>query len=170
MLRRLAAILYDGFLVFALLMVASLIVVALLRDAVNPNNLLFQIYLLMVAWSYFAICWRSGQTLGMKSWHIHIVGQTRSISLRETGIRYLVAIVSWGAVGLGFLWALFHPQRAAWHDLASGTRLVVRPPRKKPGANAGKNGDQKGDKTLQATDQNQADDNDQQSRQSRPDP
>ena len=133
MLRRLAAILYDSFLVFALLMVASLIVVGLLRDAVNPNNLLFQIYLLVVGWSYFAICWRAGQTLGMKSWHIHLLGPTQPVGLRETAVRSMVAIVSWAVAGLGFLWALFHPQRAAWHDLASGTRLVVRPPAKKRG-------------------------------------
>lgn len=140
MLRRMAAILYDGFLVFALLMVASLVVVALLRDAVNPNNLLFQVYLLVVGWSYFAICWRAGQTLGMMSWHIHIVGPTRPIGLRETAVRYLLAIVSWIALGLGFIWALFHPQRATWHDLASGTRLIVRPPRKKSGQKSGKKG------------------------------
>lgn len=129
-LRRLAAIIYDSFLVFALLMLATLLVVALLRDAINPNNILFQLYLLAVGWTYFAVCWRGGQTLGMKSWHIYILGSTQPLSLRETAVRYLVSILSWAAAGLGFLWAAFHPQRATWHDLASGTRLVVRPPSK----------------------------------------
>lgn len=129
--RRLAAILYDALLVFALLMLAALVIVVLLRDAVHTNNLFFQLYLLVVTWTYFAVCWRGGQTLGMKAWRIHIVGQSRPISWTETGIRFLVSLVSWAAFGLGFIWSLFHPQRATWHDLASRTRLVVVQPGKR---------------------------------------
>lgn len=125
--RRLAAMFYDGFLIIALLMAATLIVVLPLRDAVPSSNPFFQAYLLVVCWAYFALSWRAGQTVGMKAWNIHIVGQNESISWADTGIRFLVSIVSWAALGLGFVWSLFHPRCAAWHDLASGTRLVVRP-------------------------------------------
>lgn len=125
--RRLAAMLYDAFLLFALLMLASLLVVVPLGDAVNTNNLLFQVYLLVVSWAYFAVCWRGGQSLGMMAWRIHLVGKTQPISWTDTAVRFLVSILSWAGLGLGFLWSLFHPQRAAWHDLASATRLVVHP-------------------------------------------
>ncbi len=128
--RRMAAILYDGLLLFALLMLAALIIVLLLRDAVHTNNVFFQLYLLVVAWAYFALCWRGGQSLGMKAWRIHIVGQSSTISWTETAIRFLVSLLSWAALGLGFIWSWFHPQRAAWHDLASRTRLIVVPPAK----------------------------------------
>lgn len=130
-MRRLAAIFYDAFLLFALLMLATLIVVALLRTEISANNLLFQLYLLTVAWAYFAVCWRGGQSLGMMAWRIHIEGSNKRLSWSETAIRFLVAILSWLALGLGFFWSLFHPQRATWHDLASGTRLVHRPLQKK---------------------------------------
>lgn len=126
-MRRLAAIVYDVLLIFALLMLASLIVVALLRDAVSTNNPWFQLYLLTVAWGYFAMCWRGGQSLGMMAWRIHIEGRSRPVSWLDTAIRFLVAIASWLAFGLGFIWSLFHPQRATWHDLASRSRLVHRP-------------------------------------------
>jgi len=125
--RRLAAICYDGLLLFALLMLATLIIVAPLGDAITTNNLWFQFYLLVVSWAYFAVCWRGGQSLGMMAWRIHIVGRTRPLSWTDTATRFLVSILSWAALGLGFLWSLFHPQRATWHDLASGTRLLVHP-------------------------------------------
>jgi len=127
LMRRLAAIVYDGLLLIALLMLATLIVILPLKDAITTHNVLFQFYLLVVSWAYFAVCWRGGQSLGMKAWRIHIVGTTTPVSWTDTAIRFLVSILSWTALGLGFLWSLFHPQRAAWHDLASGTQLVVRP-------------------------------------------
>lgn len=127
LMRRLASIIYDGLLLIALLMLATLIAILPLQGAITTNNLLFQFYLLVVSWAYFAVCWRGGQSLGMKAWRIHIIGRTTPVSWTDTAIRFLVAIFSWAALGLGFLWSLFHPQRATWHDLASGTQLVVRP-------------------------------------------
>ncbi len=127
LLRRLAAIFYDVFLLFAILMLATLIVVAPLGDAVRTSNIAFQLYLLVVSWAYFAVSWRGGQTVGMRAWRIHIRGKTQPISWTDTVMRFLVSIVSWAALGLGFLWSLFHPQRATWHDLASSSRLIVLP-------------------------------------------
>jgi len=37
------------------------------------------------------------------------------------------AVVSWLPLGLGYLWILVDPQRRAWHDRLSGTRVVVLP-------------------------------------------
>ena len=133
MARRLAAMFYDGLLLFALLMLATLVIVVLLRDAVHADNFFFQLYLLVVAWAYFAVCWRGGQSLGMKAWRIHIIGKTKPIGWTETAVRFLVSLLSWAAFGLGFLWSLCHPRRATWHDLASRTRLVVVQPSKQPG-------------------------------------
>jgi uncharacterized RDD family membrane protein YckC len=50
---------------------------------------------------------------------------TWSDSLRRLGW----ALLSLLALGLGFLWILVDPQRRAWHDRLSGTRIVVVPKR-----------------------------------------
>ena len=39
--------------------------------------------------------------------------------------RLLAALLSWGLLGLGFLWVLVDRNRLAWHDHLSGTRLVM---------------------------------------------
>ena len=125
--RRLAAIIYDGLLIIALWMVATAAVVILRQVEIQPANVFFQGYLLIVAWLYLAICWRAGQTLGMKAWRIYLVAETSPVSWHKTIIRFLVAILSWASLGLGFLWSLFHPRNASWHDLASESRLMVLP-------------------------------------------
>jgi len=37
------------------------------------------------------------------------------------------ALVSLLPLGLGFLWILFDPEKRAWHDRLSRTRVVVLP-------------------------------------------
>lgn len=127
--RRMAAIFYDGLLLIALWMAAAAVVVIVLQREVSPSNPWFQVYLLTLTWAYFAVCWRGGQTLGMKAWRISIVGKTRPLPWMDTLIRFATSILSWVCFGLGYFWSLGHPQRAAWHDLASDTRLVVTPRR-----------------------------------------
>ncbi len=131
--RRLAAMCYDGLLLIGLWMLAAAVVVIALDRSVDAGNPWFKAYLLAVAWPYFAVCWRAGQTLGMKAWHIHI----RCLDDSRPGwitslLRFSVAVASLFCFGLGFLWSLLRRDRATWHDLASGTRLVVIPktPRK----------------------------------------
>jgi uncharacterized RDD family membrane protein YckC len=125
--RRLAAMVYDGLLILALWMAATAVVVLIQQAEIKPANPLFQMYLLAVAWLYLAISWRAGQSVGMRAWRIRLIPENQSITWLQTLIRFLVAIVSWGALGLGFLWSLFHPLKAGWHDLASRSRLVVIP-------------------------------------------
>ena len=127
LLRRMAAIVYDVLLIIALWMAATAIVVLLRQAEVSAASSWFQLYLTIVAWLYLAICWRAGQTLGMKAWRVRLMTDARTMSWSSTILRFAVALMSWAAIGLGFLWSLFHHERATWHDLASGTRLVVVP-------------------------------------------
>ena len=46
-------------------------------------------------------------------------------------VRGLGSLLSGFAIGLGFLWILVDPEKAAWHDKIAGT-AVVRVPRSKP--------------------------------------
>lgn len=133
LLRRLAVILYDGLLVLALWMVAAAAVVIPSGTEIQPGAIGFQLYLLIVAWAYFAISWRhGGQTLGMRAWHVRLIADQHPVAWSRTVTRFLIAIASWLCLGLGFLWSLFHAQRATWHDLVSGTQLVVEPKRAMP--------------------------------------
>jgi uncharacterized RDD family membrane protein YckC len=129
--RRIAIIIYDSLLIVALWMAAAAVVVVIRQSEIEAASLAFQLYLLAVAWLYLAICWHAGQTLGMKAWRVRIVADSecdpQPVSWPSTLIRFVVAMLSWAPFGLGFLWSLFHPQRASWHDLASRTRLILLP-------------------------------------------
>jgi uncharacterized RDD family membrane protein YckC len=119
--------LYDGFLLVAIWMLAAAIVVIPAGAEIDPGHLVFRIYLLVVTWAYFAICWRGGQTLGMKAWRIRLIAAEQPTGWITTLVRFTVALASLTCFGLGFIWSIFHPSRATWHDLASGSVLIVEP-------------------------------------------
>lgn len=124
---------YDALLVIAVLMIFSVIVVIPSGAGIEPETLWFQAYLLVVWWAYFAICWRlGGQTVGMRAWRVRLITESGSrIGWAGTVLRFLVAWLSAALAGLGFLWSLFDPRKRAWHDLATSTRLIVEPKRKR---------------------------------------
>lgn len=90
------------------------------------------VWMVVVAMGFHIWFWtHGGQTLGMRAWRIKIFSTDgQSVSFRQALVRYLVAILSLTILGLGFLWVLFDPQKRAWHDLASRTRLVLVDPNK----------------------------------------
>ena len=119
---------YDGLLLIALWMIAAAVVIVPTGREIAPGSSLFQLYLLVIAWIYLAICWRrGGQTLGMKAWRVRLIGNQQPISWNATMVRFVVALAALLCFGLGFLWSLFHSRQATWHDLASGTFLLVEP-------------------------------------------
>jgi uncharacterized RDD family membrane protein YckC len=137
--RRLAAMLYDAFLVAAIWLLITVLHLGVLRLVLGLSaeevgdgalqRLTLQLLLLAGAFAFFAFSWtRGGMTLGMQAWRLRV--QTRdgcSITLAQSLVRYLVAWVSVLAFGLGYLWVLFDPERRSWPDIASGTRVVVLP-------------------------------------------
>lgn len=130
--RRLAAIAYDALLLAAVWFIAAIpFAVAAGGNPMSPLLLhLFQIYLLAVAAVFFIGFWlRGGQTLGMRAWRLRV--QTASgaaLTWHLALLRFLYALVSWAAFGLGFIWALRDRDRCTWHDRWSRTRLVATPP------------------------------------------
>lgn len=94
-------------------------------------------------WLLWGICWvvtglyathswsRGGQTLGMRPWRLRLEGVAGAPApdRRRLWIRYAVGTLSLLAGGLGFWWAWLDRDRLAWHDRASGTRMVVLPKR-----------------------------------------
>jgi uncharacterized RDD family membrane protein YckC len=130
LLRRVAAAFYDLLLLAAVLMLATALVLPLLgNDPATGRHPLLTTYLFLVSFAYFAWPWmHGGQTLGMKTWRIRLVRYDGGpISPWQALLRFLAALVAWGAAGLGVVWSAWDRERLAWHDRASYTLLVVVP-------------------------------------------
>ena len=135
--RRLAAMLYDSLLLLALLMAATALLLLLTGgEAIDPRThpaleILYRLVLVVLIVGFFGLPWtRSGQTLGMATWRLRVEREdgrllTWGDSLRRLGW----ALLSLLPLGLGFAWVLVDPERRAWHDRLSRTRVVVLPKR-----------------------------------------
>lgn len=122
--RRLAAAAYDTFLLIALYFVVGWVAVLANDGEAEEGFWLFWV-LLALAWGFFIKFWcHPGQTLGMQVWKVRVVQLDGSpLTLRLATARYVFALVSWGCLGLGFLWSLFDKEGRTWHDRLSQTKL-----------------------------------------------
>lgn len=134
--RRLLALFYDLWPVLALWMLLS----ALFnlgyylaghdaRDILKTGSALGVLLWLccwLIAGAYAVASWsRGGQTLGMRPWRLRVVGTDGlAATPKQLIVRYLVGNLSLLLGGLGFWWAWFDRDCLAWHDRASGTRVV----------------------------------------------
>ena len=121
---------YDGLLLFALLMAAALPVVLIAgENSEFVKSPAYQFYLYMVSFLFFGWFWTNGgQTLGMRSWKLQVVRDDGfSLGWDSALIRFLGATVSLCLFGIGFLWILFNSERRAWHDRFSKTRILHNP-------------------------------------------
>ena len=130
LIRRLLAICYDLFLLIALLFVATAVAM-IFNDgkAIEPGQLLYPfyiVYLLVISFGFFGWFWtHGGQTLGMKTWKMKLQQNNGDeITWPLALVRFATAMLSWLAVGLGYLWSLYDPQRRSWHDIATGCVLI----------------------------------------------
>ena len=78
LLRRLAALFYDGVLLFGILLLAAGLVIvpymSLIEAAFPSQAWWFRGWLLAVIWGFFAYFWtHGGQTLGMRAWRLRLV-------------------------------------------------------------------------------------------------
>jgi uncharacterized RDD family membrane protein YckC len=131
LIRRAAAMLYDGLLILALLFLATLPFIAVRGgEPVEPTgNLGYRIVLGLVIYGFFVGFWtRSGRTLGMQSWRLQLETSAGGHPAFTTAtLRFFAAIVSWLPCGLGFLWQLWDKDKLTWHDRISKTRIVYHP-------------------------------------------
>lgn len=154
--RRLACFIYEGVLLFGVVMIAGYLYSSLTqqRHALAGRGGLMA-FLFVVLGIYFVWFWaRSGQTVAMKAWHLRVLTrQGLPVSQGRALLRYLLswlwflpALASVYAAGLqhsgaavfaamavgvlayaGLAW--LRPDRQFWHDVVCGTRLVTwRPP------------------------------------------
>lgn len=120
--RRLAAFVYEGLLLFGVLMPAGLLYASLTQQRhALQGRLGLQIFLFVVLAAYFTWFWtRGGQTLAMKTWRLRVVSaEGRPLTRARALARYLL---SW----MWFLPSLLAVQLAGLKSgLAIGTTLVA---------------------------------------------
>ena len=153
--RRMACFVYEGMLLFGVVMIAGYLYSSLTQQRhALQGTLGLQLFLFLVIGIYFAWFWtHGGQTVAMKTWHIRAVdARGQPLTQRRALCRYLLSWVwflpalgvvaaldigsGWaisGALTLGVvayaLTALLHPSRQFPHDLFCGTRLIDAPTR-----------------------------------------
>ena len=146
LIRRLAALLYDAFLVLAIWMALGFAVQIIAGVETNQvidgrvqtdpvfGLLLFALMCASAAAFYVWFWTRGGQTLGMLAWRIKAQSRDGSlINLKQALVRLLCAWPAFFLFGLGYLWMFFDPNGDAAHDRLSGTRVILLP-RERPGA------------------------------------
>ena len=149
--RRMACWLYEGVLMFGVLVISGLIfsIAMQMRHALEHRHAM-QAFLVVVCGVYFVWFWVRGHTLAMKTWHIRITDRHgRPLGYGRALWRYLLCWVwflpplglsAWLGLGktgraevyvlaLGWVlvWALLsrlQPQGQFWHDMLAGTRLI----------------------------------------------
>lgn len=130
--RRLACMLYEGLVVFAVLLIGFLlpqIVLSGFGTIMSAKILWAHVFVLLML--YFVWFWlNGGQTLPMKTWRMRVIDADGG-NLRPTQalLRYLAAWPSILLFGIGIFWALFNQERQFLHDRIAGTKvIVVEPP------------------------------------------
>jgi uncharacterized RDD family membrane protein YckC len=148
--RRLAALLYEGVLLFGVLMISGWLYSTLTqqRNALQGKTSM-QAFLFVVLGIYFGWFWsRGGQTVAMKAWHIRVVTRDgEPLSQARALVRYLLSwlwflpslaamylaglhsgAAIYGALAAGVAayaaLAWLQPDRQFWHDAVCGTRLI----------------------------------------------
>ncbi|MBQ0720953.1 MAG: RDD family protein [Gammaproteobacteria bacterium] len=154
-LRRIAALVYDLFLLAAISL--SYAAIFFMIQVVTEGDAAMQVltegkettrlkyagplrYLFLLGWwlclaLFYSWCWRrSGQTLGMKTWHlclerndVLVPGTSPFASWQQCWIRCLVAPPALLCGGLSYLYCLFNREGHCLHDIWSQTRVVVLP-------------------------------------------
>ncbi|WP_119153461.1 RDD family protein [Caldimonas tepidiphila] len=149
--HRLASFVYEGVLLFGVVMAAGLPFSMLTgqRHALQGRYAL-QAFMFAVLAIYFIWFWsHGGQTLAMKTWHLRLLrADGRPVSPLHAACRFLASWV-WFLPPLALVWLLdwkgsgtvsaavfgwmlayaalsrLHPARQFWHDALCGTRLVA---------------------------------------------
>ena len=140
--RHILAILYDSILLIPVLMLSAFLVLGISSSLfslqtnesgiIEPSIVTRQVVFALTIFAFFSWFWmKNGQTLGMQAWRVRLISVDGSrVKLKQTVIRFIGATLSLGFVGLGYFWQLFDSEGRTWHDILSGTRLILIPKRK----------------------------------------
>lgn len=154
LVRRMAAFLYEGVLLFGVLAFTALVygVLAHQTSGLEKRSGLIAVCFIVLGVYFIGLWTRAGQTLAMKTWHLRVLTD-RGLPLtpRRALARYLAsyiwfipALVLAGSLHLPNAWAIFgllagwialyalaallHPRHQFWHDALCDTAVVFGPP------------------------------------------
>ena len=125
--RRLLSMLYEGLVVFSVLLIGFLLPQIVLSGfGMNLTGKLLWLHVVILLMLYFLWCWlNGGQTLPMKTWKLRISSQDGSPLRPAQGLlRYLAAWPSILLFGAGLFWAIFDKDRQFLHDRIAGTWIT----------------------------------------------
>ncbi|MDB2384772.1 RDD family protein [Endozoicomonas sp.] len=138
--RRLVAMIYDSFLVLALLILVGFLNLGIQITVYGESQLramtdqgytldgpLLYTSQVLTIFCFFTFFWRKkGQTLGMQAWRIRIVNDDlQTLTYRQIVVRCLIAIPSTLLCLTGILWMKVDPEQKSWPDRLSKTRTVL---------------------------------------------
>ena len=127
-LKICGSLFYDFLSVLVLVYFASFLPVVLLDRSIEAGNILMQLFVIIIAVSYFFYCFKKGQTFGMSVWRLRLESEDgRNISNAQIFIRILTAIFSFILFGIGYIYILFNKEAQSFHDITSRTRLKEKP-------------------------------------------
>jgi len=145
LLRRMAALLYDMFLVVSLWILLAFPLQLLFggdssqvvdgRVETDPvlGWLLFFMMIASAATFYVWFWRRSGQTLGMIAWRIRVVATDNSnLDVKHGLIRFFAAWPCFWLLGLGYLYLYLDSDGDAVHEKISGSKTVLLPKNARP--------------------------------------
>ena len=97
-----------------------------MSETAGPWLYVYRAGLLGVIGGYYVLNWvRSGQTLGMRAWHLRVVADSgRPVRLAAALLRCLCGLLAWAPAALGVLWLYLDPDHLAVHDRLSKTRVL----------------------------------------------
>ncbi len=126
LIRRFAAIIYDLLLLISILFVATALILPFnAGQAIETQQIFYSFYLVTISFIFYGWFWtHGGQTLGLRAWKLQVLTfDCQPITWLQAFWRFSGAIVSWGVLGCGFLWALIDKNNRCWHDSFSKTAI-----------------------------------------------
>lgn len=133
--RRYGAWVYDGFIVFSVLLLLTAIALLLNRgEDLMPFRWLYLSYLFLCTGLFLSSFWcRSGQTLGMLAWKIKVVDQHyQTLTWQHAFYRYFISLLTTLCGGIGLLWCFIDKEKQSLHDRIAGTKVIEYALTKKP--------------------------------------
>lgn len=131
LLRQLAAMLYDAFLLLSCIILLGFVFLFLNNgEDIRPGNSLqhaLRSAIVAVWLLFFAFFWsRQSQTLGMRAWQLVVVDeQGRSPRFWQAALRWFMALITLLPLGIGLWWRFFDRRQRTLYDIFSRTRLLM---------------------------------------------
>ncbi len=136
--RRFAALLYDSLVLLALSFAYGALVTLfgtlLAPEAPHDYSPMFDSHWVFIGWiavlmGFYLYFWRrAGQTIGMKTWRLKLVGQAPGrLRYGQLFVRIAIAVPGLALLGLGYFYRWFDARGDCLHDRLSATSVILLP-------------------------------------------